>query len=96
MNAHSPKRRLRLTTKCQVTIPKEVRDALGLKALDLVDFEIDGDGKARIVKADAEADREEWLQRVKEVRRKFKLQDPLKGISNAEWFKAVRGPGPEV
>ena len=34
-----------LTVKGQVTIPKRVRDALGLKPGDLVDFVMDDDGR---------------------------------------------------
>ncbi len=37
------KRQSNLTVKGQVTIPKDVRDALGLKAGDPVAFERDGD-----------------------------------------------------
>jgi AbrB family looped-hinge helix DNA binding protein len=95
MNIHSPKRRSRLTTKCQVTIPQEVRKALGLKALDFVDFEIDGEGTARIVKTDPAIEREEWLRRVKEVREKFKLQDPFAGMDGLEYQRWIR-ESPEV
>ncbi len=95
MNYQSPKRRSRLTSKCQVTIPKEIRDVLGLKALDLVEFEIDDNGNARIVKADAKVQKDEWLQRVKEVREKFKLQDPFAGMDGLEYQRWIR-ESPEV
>lgn len=100
MNYHSPKRRSRLTSKCQVTIPKEVRDALGLKALDLVDFELDEDGNARILKADdrrqIDTKKADWLDRLAEVRAKFKLKDEFAGMDGLEYQRWIRGDGPEV
>jgi antitoxin PrlF len=38
-----------ITSKGQTTIPKEVRDALGLHAGDKIDFVIDADGKKATV-----------------------------------------------
>ena len=40
-----------LTTKGQVTIPKRVRDALGLSPGDAVDFAVNGEGQVVIRKA---------------------------------------------
>jgi len=40
-----------MTTKGQITIPKEVRDALGLKPGDRVDFVLEPNGTARIIPA---------------------------------------------
>lgn len=45
---------MRVTKRLQVTLPKEVRDALGLQAGDEVDFEDQGDGTYRIVKIEPE------------------------------------------
>jgi AbrB family looped-hinge helix DNA binding protein len=95
MKHETPKRQSRLTSKCQVTIPKEIRDVLGLKALDMVDFDIDAEGKVRIVKSDIAARRNEWLKRVKEVRQKFKLQDPFAGMDGLEYQRWIR-ESPEV
>ena len=88
-------RRSRLTSKCQVTIPKDVRDALGLKASDVVEFQLDQEGTARIVKADPAVGKEDWLDRVAEVRRKFKLQDPFGGMDGLEYQRWIR-ESPEV
>ena len=38
-----------ITSKGQTTIPKEVRDALGLQAGDKIDFLVDADGKKATV-----------------------------------------------
>lgn len=43
-----------VTTKGQVTIPKPVRDLLGLEPGSLVDFELAPDGRVILVKAQAE------------------------------------------
>jgi AbrB family looped-hinge helix DNA binding protein len=37
-----------MTRKGQVTIPKEVRDALGLKPFDKVEIYLDSNGEARL------------------------------------------------
>ncbi len=44
-----------LTVKGQVTIPKRVRDALGLKPGDLVDFVLGDDGRVVVQSARATA-----------------------------------------
>jgi AbrB family looped-hinge helix DNA binding protein len=38
-----------ITSKGQITVPKEVRDVLGLKAGDKVDFRLEKDGTARML-----------------------------------------------
>ena len=37
-----------ITSKGQVTIPKEVRDALAVEAGDVIDFEAEADGSFRV------------------------------------------------
>jgi AbrB family looped-hinge helix DNA binding protein len=90
----------RLTVKGQVTIPKDVRDALGLKPGEPVEFVVNDRGEAVIRKPDAEATRrnreEELLRKIEEVRIRFRAQDTMPGISNDEYMLWVRGPAPEV
>lgn len=45
-----------VTVKGQVTIPKPVRDHLGLAPGDRVEFEVDPDGAVQIRKAEAKPD----------------------------------------
>jgi AbrB family looped-hinge helix DNA binding protein len=96
MNYHSPKRRSSLTTKCQVTIPKEIRDALGLSAGDAVEFELDGNGRATISPVNRETELAAHHQRfdsaVTEARKAFRLQ----GMSNKAFYDQMRGPPAEV
>jgi AbrB family looped-hinge helix DNA binding protein len=88
-----------MTSKCQVTIPKEIRDELGLKGGDRVRFELTPDGNARIVPADkveSEADRlEKVMQGVLEARAIYKAQGVDLGMSNDEFFDLMRGPPAE-
>lgn len=91
----------RLTRKYQATIPQAIRNALGLKAGDLVNFTLDEDGNARIVPADnaeqIERRRQELAKGVMEARRLFRAENSLPdGMSNKEWFDLMRGPPAEI
>ena len=94
MNFQSSKRRSRLTSKCQVTIPKDIRDALGLKALDFVDFAIDEDGNARILKADGEARAEqrknEFREGLQAAQHKFGGRDRFMNMDGLEYQRWIR------
>jgi AbrB family looped-hinge helix DNA binding protein len=90
-----------LTSKGQVTIPKDIRDALGLKPGSKVRFELGADGNAVIRAADAAhelAQREaEIIRRVREARARFERENTLpKGMSADDWYQLMRGPHPEV
>ncbi|HVR90848.1 MAG TPA: AbrB/MazE/SpoVT family DNA-binding domain-containing protein [Novosphingobium sp.] len=95
MNVHRTFRS-NMTSKCQVTIPKEIRDALGLKAGDRVEFELTDDGRARIVPVSREDERAAHKARimrgVAEARQLFRPQ----GMSNQEFYDLMRGPSAEV
>ena len=83
-----------LTSKGQVTVPKDIRDALGLTPGKPVRFEMDGDGNARILKvAAAEAGRrEEFLKRLKEAQAIFKANDRFPGMDTDEFMALIREP----
>jgi AbrB family looped-hinge helix DNA binding protein len=85
-----------LTSKGQVTIPKDIRDALGLLPGKPVRFEMDADGNARIVKADAAAENErrkaDFRNRLKKAQAIFKASDTMPGISVDEYMALIREP----
>lgn len=86
-----------LTVKGQVTIPKDVRDALGLKPGEPVEFEYRGDGEAVIRKgrrSDAEHQKryDAALARIAEARRLYRME-PL-GMTTDEYMALVREPVP--
>ncbi len=101
MNYQPRRFRSNMTSKCQVTIPKEIRDSLGLKGGDVVSFTLDNDGNARIAPADAEeqlARRKEKIhQGIMEARRLFASDNCLPdGMTSDEWYHMMRGPAAEV
>ena len=99
---NSPARifRSNMTSKCQVTIPKEIRDALGLKAGDRIGFELTPEGEARIVPADsaetAAARQARVMEGVREARRIFKAQGVDLGLEPSDYVDWVRGSAAEV
>ncbi|MCC6827733.1 MAG: AbrB/MazE/SpoVT family DNA-binding domain-containing protein [Novosphingobium sp.] len=83
-----------LTSKGQVTIPKDIRDALGLLPGKPVRFEIDADGTVRIVAAARASDarRAEFLERLEQAQVLFKANDAFPGMSTDEYMALVREP----
>ncbi len=79
-----------MTVKGQVTIPKDVRDALGLQAGDLVAF-VDRDG-AVIVQKSKEPEAPSLGSRIDRARA---LANPLPlGMSTDEYMALIREPLP--
>ena len=85
-----------LTSKGQVTIPKDIRDALGLVSGMPVAFEMGEDGNARILKADADAQiaqrKSDFLKRLKKAQAIFKANDTMPGISVDDYMDLIREP----
>jgi AbrB family looped-hinge helix DNA binding protein len=86
----------KLTAKSQVTIPKDVRDALGIGPLDEVRFVFDRDGQVVLRPLDAEAKmaREDaaFEARLKEAQAIFRANDTMPGISTDEFMAMIREP----
>lgn len=91
MNYHS-----NMTSKGQVTVPKDIRDALGLEPGERVAFELNADGEARILKSDkvgkAEARRARFLQRLAKAQSLFRAEDQYPGMATDQYMAMVREP----
>lgn len=85
-----------MTIKGQITVPKDVRDLLGLKPGQKVRIETDPDGTVRIVKADPGAEAEqrkaEFLERMKRAQAIFAANDAYPGMSTDEFMAMIREP----
>jgi antitoxin PrlF len=77
----------RITTKGQVTLPKEVRDAVGLKPGDVVDVRATASGGVYIEKPGAARSYRERLNALAERR-------PIRDITTDEFMEASRGEIP--
>jgi AbrB family looped-hinge helix DNA binding protein len=85
-----------LTSKGQVTVPKDIREALGLTPGRPVRFEMDEDGNARILKADPAEElarrKADFRQRLKEAQAIFKANDRFPGMDTDEFMAMIREP----
>jgi AbrB family looped-hinge helix DNA binding protein len=84
----------KLTTKSQITVPKDVRTALGVGPGQQVKFDIGEDGRVSLVAADSAEEQErrkqDFLSRVAEVRKRFRLQDQFAGMDGLEYQRWIR------
>lgn len=82
----------KLTSKAQVTIPKDVRVALGVKPGDMVLFETDAKGNVTLLKGKKAAD-ETPDQRRKRLRAALDEMTGIIdiGISTDEYMRELRG-----
>jgi antitoxin PrlF len=74
-----------VTSKGQVTIPKRVRDGLGLKAGSKVEIEMQA-GRVATLKPIGRAKKSDYAKRIESVRGILKL-----GMSTDEFMKLMRG-----
>ncbi len=85
-----------MTSKGQVTVPKDIRDALGLEPGQAVAFELDAEGNARILKVDRVAETEQrkadFRNRLKEAQAIFKANDAFPGMTTDEYMAMIREP----
>ena len=75
-----------VTQKGQVTIPKAVRDAMGVKPGTLVEVQADGQGGARIVKVEAPERKAEGFARF------LGIGLDRDGLSTDEYMALIRDP----
>ena len=80
----------RLTAKGQVTIPKDIREALGLEPGNRVAFVRDADGKVQIIKADGADEQDAWLAQLETAQRKFGGRDRFMGMDGLEYQRWIR------
>lgn len=84
---------MRVTEKGQVTIPKEIRDRLGIGPGSEVDFIASGRGAMLVTIAEASdpaiRDFDDWLERVQGT-------VDLGGMTTDEFMEFLRGPRDDV
>ena len=86
---------MRITSKGQVTIPKKIRDQLGVGPGSDVDFVPTAEG-VRLVAVHANLSKEETMQQFRQALERVKGTLDLQGMTADEYFQFVRGPRAEV
>ena len=83
----------RLTSKSQVTIPKDVRVTLGVQPGDLVKFDRDEEGRVIIAKGDEPAaeSREQRKARMRAAIESVRGSIDLGGLTTDEFMRELRG-----
>jgi AbrB family looped-hinge helix DNA binding protein len=82
----------RMTSKAQVTVPKDIRTALGVKPGDLVRFESDAEGHVTLSKGDEEETAEVRRERVRAALNALRGKYPNPGgMSTDEYMRWLRG-----
>ena len=87
-----------MTSKGQVTVPKELRDKLGVKAGDKVDFQIEGDSKITLRKIQEKTTTWEDLRNIlgpAPIGRTVTLEEIEEGIIRGAIYGEEGGPEDE-
>jgi antitoxin PrlF len=88
-----------ITSKGQVTIPKDIRKVLGIEPGGQVGFEIDEGGEVRLRKPDQEAERArkaaDFQQRLREARKYWNPPPDIAKMDGLEYQRWIREK-PEV
>ncbi|WFP64424.1 AbrB/MazE/SpoVT family DNA-binding domain-containing protein [Mesorhizobium sp. WSM4904] len=82
---------MRVTTKGQVTIPKQIRDHLGIGPGSEVEFVATDDG-ARLVAVNENLSEEEASRKFREVLDRMEGTLDLGGMTTDEYMEWLRGP----
>jgi AbrB family looped-hinge helix DNA binding protein len=82
---------MRVTTKGQVTIPKQIRERLGIVPGSEVDFVLAKDG-VRLVAVNEPSSKEESERRFRKVLGELAGTLDLDGMTADEYFEWIRGP----
>lgn len=82
---------MRVTTKGQVTIPKEIRDHLGIKPGSVVEFVREAD-KVRLVAGNGSASREDRMKRFRDSLERMAGTIDSGGMDGKEYVDWLRGP----
>ena len=82
---------MRVTTKGQVTIPKQIRDHLGIRPGSEVEFVATDDG-AKLIPVNENLSEEEASRRFSEVLDRLEGSLDLGGMTTDEYMEWLRGP----
>ena len=82
---------MRVTTKGQVTIPKDIRDRLGIVPGSEVEF-VEAAGDVRLVAVNGELSPEERERRFRDTLERLAGSLDLGGMTTDEYMEWLRGP----
>jgi AbrB family looped-hinge helix DNA binding protein len=87
---------MRLTGKSQVTVPKRVRDALGLGPGSEVDFKINDKQEVQLIKLDSDRPGETRGERVVRLLQEAGRRYKRSGLTTDEIMEMTRGPFDDI
>lgn len=86
---------MRVTSKGQVTIPKDIREHLGIKPGSEVAF-VSGEDGVRLVAVNDDVSPEEKKRRFRETLKRLEGTLDLGGMTTEEYMEMVRGPREDI